>query len=350
MSPKKIVVIACILLVIVGIPLAYYLGSHKTAGQKAVGIVNGTTLYKKDLTPQERQSLFDASTQYYGAVENILARRYFDDVVEKYKKQNSITDDLEAQKKYIDANTSVTNEQVKQFIAANADNPQLKGKTLEEKTQLVEPYLKQQAMQTFFEGLIAKAVADGDLKVLSAQKPKLPKVDLIVNDDDPTIGPKNAPITIVEFADYQCPFCQKALPTVKEVLAKYKDKVRFVFKNYPLTQIHPQAVSAAVAAECAKEQNKFWEMHEQLFENYSQLSDKLYKSLASELSLDMTKFSNCQTSLDVQTKIMNQIEYGQALGITATPAFYINGTLLMGAQPLSAFESVINEELAKSKK
>jgi len=347
MSSKKNVILGCLLLIVIGIPLAFFLGKRSTTRTTAVGIVNGHTIYEKDLTPQEQQSLFDASSQLYVSVENILAKRYFDDVIEKYKRKNNIKDDIEAQKKYIDEHTTVTNAQVMAFLEQNAENPQLKGKPLDEQKQLVEPYLKQEAMQIFFQGLIAKAVGDNDIKVLMAKKPKFQKVDLIINPDDPTKGPEDAPITIVEFADFQCPFCVKALPTVAAVLEQYKGKVRFVFKNYPLEQIHEEAVGAAISAECAKKQNKYWAMHDKLFENSNNLSPKLYTQLAKELSLDLEMFKACQNDLDVESKIMADIEYGRALGITATPAFYINGELLMGAQPLSAFERIINAELEK---
>ena len=125
--------------------------------------------------------------------------------------------------------------------------------------------------------------------------------------------------------------------------------MRLVFKNYPLIQLHPQAVNAGIAAECAQNQGKFWEMHDVLFENHSKLADTAYNGFAKTAGLDLNKFQTCFQYPKVKAKIMDEEQYGQSLGINATPAFYINGVLLMGAQPESEFVSVIEKELAGHK-
>ncbi len=175
--------------------------------------------------------------------------------------------------------------------------------------------------------------------------PESPRVKIEIG-NSPSKGAANAPIQIIEFADYQCPYCSATEPTVNKLLDKYKDKIRVVFKSYPLLQIHPQAMNAALAAQCANEQDKFWGMHDVLFENHAKLSDSVYLPFAKNLGLDIPKFQACFSSPVSKASVMADYEYGQTLGISATPAFYINGILLMGAQPYSEFESIIEKELA----
>lgn len=345
MSPKKLVIIACLILVVIGVPTAYFLSTMKQ--HDLIGIVDGQKIYETDLTKEERQTLFDADNQVYLTAQNILAKRYFEKIVADYKKQHNIEDDLTAQQAYIRENIKIPEAQIKEFINQNRENPQLKGKTYEEQKNLVEPYLMQQEIQTFFVNLIQKGSLEGKLNVLYIKKPNITESKIQINVTDPTIGLPNAPITMVEFADFECPYCNSVFPTVKALLKKYDGKIFFVFKNYPLTQIHAQALNAAIAAKCAQEQNKYWEMHDKLFENYRRLSDNLYTELANELKLNKAEFKTCQETPAIRAQIMSDIEYGESLGLKATPAFYINGKLITGAQPISVFEHAIDEELAK---
>ncbi len=310
-----------------------------------LGKYNGVTLKRSDLTTQELQSLFEAESQSYKAIENILAKRYFDKMIKEYMKTKGLSNTNAAEQMFIQEKSNVSNEQVKQFIKENAENPQLKGKTPEQQEALVKPYLQNQAAGNYFRGLISQAITKGEIEVTGATKPATPKVNVDIN-SAPAKGPENAPITIVEFADFQCPFCASAQPVVDEILKQYKDKVRFVFKNYPLVQIHPEAIPAAIAAECANKQGKYWQMHDALFENHKKLNEETYMSLAQKIGLKIDDFNNCRKDQAMHDKINADIEYGQSLGINATPAFYINGVQLMGALPKSEFEKVINNELS----
>jgi protein-disulfide isomerase len=316
-----------------------------TAGSDILGKYNNTNLKRSELTTQERQALFEAESQTYKAIENILAKRYFDNIIKDYMKKKNISNTAAAEQAYMQENSSVSSEQVKQFIKENAENPQLKGKTIEQQEALVKPYLQNQAAGNFFRSLVTKAIENGDIHISGASKPTTPKVTVELG-NSPAKGPKDAPITIVEFADFQCPFCATAQPIVEEVLKEYKGKIRYVFKNYPLVQIHPEAIPAAIAAECAQKQDKYWQMHDGLFENHKKLSDDTYTKIAQSIGLKMDEFNKCRKDPSISAKINADIEYGQSLGINATPAFYINGVQLMGALPKSEFEKVINGELA----
>jgi protein-disulfide isomerase len=161
-------------------------------------------------------------------------------------------------------------------------------------------------------------------------------------------GPATAPIEIVEFSDFQCPFCRSAFPTVQQVLAKYGDQVHFVYRHFPLS-IHPDAVPAAEAAACAAKQGKFWPYHDRLFSSAPKLSDADLKADAAALGLDMTAFGACVDGHQTKAEVDQDMKDGEALGVTGTPAFFVNGRSLEGAQPLSAFVALIDEELALRK-
>lgn len=162
----------------------------------------------------------------------------------------------------------------------------------------------------------------------------------------PTKGPGKAPVEIIEFSDFQCPFCEAAFPTVKQVLAKYGDQVRLTYRHYPLPN-HPNARPAAEAAACAAEQNRFWEYHDRLFVNQSKLAENDLKEHAQAVGLDAAAFSSCVASHKYAKQIDEDLEAGNKVGVSGTPAFFVNGRILSGAQPYDVFRRVIEEELAR---
>ncbi len=160
------------------------------------------------------------------------------------------------------------------------------------------------------------------------------------------IGPENAPITIVEFSDYQCPFCKRWHQEVYEpLLAAYPGKIRLVYRNLPLTSLHPDAMSAAEAAMCAGEQDAYWQYNEKLFSS-SNFGDQTYIQYAQQLSLNMDKFQSCLNDHKYQAAIQADSEFAANLGVRSTPTFFLNGLPIIGAQPLSVFKQVIDKELA----
>ncbi len=162
----------------------------------------------------------------------------------------------------------------------------------------------------------------------------------------PGRGPEGAKITIVEFSDFECPFCSKAEESVNQVMEKYAGKIRLVFRHYPLT-FHPHAPKAAEAAACANDQGKFWEMHKQLFANQKALSIDELKQHATAVGLDKAKFDECLDTGKNKTLVEADTKAGSDVGVTGTPAFFINGKLISGAQPASEFEKIIEAELKK---
>jgi len=164
----------------------------------------------------------------------------------------------------------------------------------------------------------------------------------------PSQGPSNAPVTIVEFSDFECPFCGGLFPTVKEVEKNYPDKVRIVYRQFPLTSIHPHAEKAAEAALCAFDQQHFWEFHDSMFGNQKELSVPDLKQRAAEMKLDTQKFNECIDSGKQVAAIQKDIQEGARAGVTGTPAMFINGRFLSGNQPYTTIKDIIDDELQRS--
>ena len=182
-----------------------------------------------------------------------------------------------------------------------------------------------------------------------ANEPQQPSKVQVSADDDPVQGPKNAPVTIVEFSDYQCPYCGRfytqTLPLIEENYIK-TGKVKLVFRDFPLS-FHQYAQKASEASECAHEQGKFWEYHNMLFENQQSLSVENLKQYAKNLGLDTAKFNSCLDSGKMASEVQKDFKDGQSYGVDGTPAFFVNDVLLVGAQPFSAFQQIIEQELKK---
>ncbi|MBI4713853.1 DsbA family protein [Candidatus Uhrbacteria bacterium] len=172
-----------------------------------------------------------------------------------------------------------------------------------------------------------------------------------LSDDDHLRGDKNAPITIIEYSDFECPFCGRFHPTMQQVMTDYSGKVRWVLRHYPLS-FHPEALPAANAAECASEQNKFWEYADKLFEKQDSLSKDYYKQLATELGLNVSQWQTCFDNSKYSDKIEAQYQGGVSAGVTGTPGSFIidedgNAIPIKGALPYSSVSSAIDQLLAK---
>ncbi|MCW5875168.1 MAG: DsbA family protein [Anaerolineales bacterium] len=177
----------------------------------------------------------------------------------------------------------------------------------------------------------------------------LQRYEIPIEPNDPILGPVDAPITIVEFADFQCPYCVRHFEqTYPLIAAQYGDQVRFVYKNFPLTSIHPDADPAAQAAECAHEQGMFWEFHDLLFGGTLGLGQAAYAAYAEQLGLDVAALTACLEEGRYASAVDQDLALGQQLGVSSTPTFFINGIALVGAYPFDTFASIIDYELEAS--
>ncbi|MCI5066028.1 thioredoxin domain-containing protein [bacterium] len=224
----------------------------------------------------------------------------------------------------------------------------------EEFQKLMDGYLKskegKKALGTTVENYFKNRQAEARREREAQQKAEMEKqfenpVKIPVG-SSPVKGPKDAPITIVEFSDFQCPYCSRANETVEQIVKNYKGKVRVAFKNLPLP-FHQEAKPAAAAALAAGEQGKFWEMHDALFENQQKLSGEFYTAQAKELGLDVKKFEKDMKSEKIMKQIEEDTKLARENGISGTPGFFVNGVAVKGAQPFPVFKQVIDRWLQK---
>ena len=240
--------------------------------------------------------------------------------------------------------TPVTDGQVAAFFAQN--QAQMQGRPLEQMGPAIRQYLEDQQRSAAFQAMVAELRKAGPAVsvVLDA-----PRYTVNVAADDPVLGAANAPVTLIEFSDFQCPFCARVMPTLKKVKDTYGDRVRIVWKDFPLTSIHPQAFKAAEAGQCAREQGKFWELHDRLFANQQALQPEALKEHAAAVGLDLAKFNACFDASKYGERVQQQMSAGAELGVGSTPSIFINGRLVSGAQPYEVFTAIIDDELARAR-
>ncbi len=312
---------------------------------EVIGYFKGQPLSKDSLAGGEKAKLFEIQNQLFNTYEEILVERYLKAFFEEYKVKNNLADVATAQKQYLSSKVTVSDGEVDKFLNENKDNPGLQRIPEGERKNQVRQYLENKGRSEVVRAMVDEAKKGGEIK-LAISKPVEPRLE-VGDGGNHIMGPKDAKVTIIVFTDYQCPFCQKVVPTIWEVMKKYDGKVRFVVRDFPLTQIHPEAMPAAVAANCAGEQGKYFDMHNLLFDKQAELKGDLYPKLAEQLKLDIEKFNACLKGPTQLAEVQKDMEEANAIGVNSTPSFFINGRKLAGALDAREFGRVIDEELAK---
>jgi len=218
---------------------------------------------------------------------------------------------------------------------------QLAEDDLEARGQVAQ-VLKQRQQSELQEELRKTLFADASVKILLEP----PRATVAIAEGTPSRGPQDAPIVLVEYTDYQCPYCSRVQPTITALMERYDGQIRHVFKNLPLP-IHAQAQLAGEAALCAQDQGKYWEFHDWLFSNQRTMTRETMVAEAGELGIDVKLFDACIEQKTHAGAVSADAKEARSFGITGTPGFLINGRVLSGAQPIEAFEVVINEELER---
>jgi len=238
----------------------------------------------------------------------------------------------------------VTEQEIENFYQAN--KARYPGEESAAREQ-IRSFLQNQKLQARREAFL-QSLRAGAKVVVNLKPPAVQRVE-VKTDGAAFKGPAKAPVTMVEFTDFHCPFCKRALSTIAEIEAKYSDKVKIVFRDFPIDQLHPQARRGHEAARCANEQGKFWAYHDLLYENAPKTGLEDLKAYAKLAGLNLQSFETCFTAGKYKAAVEKDLEEGRRLGVTGTPAFFINGRLVSGAQPLDAFVRVIDDELGRLK-
>jgi len=303
--------------------------------------IGDQAIYEEDLLPSIGAQLNQLKTQEYElkikALKNVLNQR----LLENEAKSKGLSADVFLEQAVDRRLPAPGAGEVEAYYLAQKDR--LAQPFTEVKVQL-EQALAQARLQQARQDFIDRLRQTYAVSILLSR----PRVE-VMPDSARLLGDPYAPITIVEFADFQCPYCRTAEQTLKQVLEKYRGQVRLSFRDLPLRQIHPQAQAAAEAARCAGDQGKFWEYHDLLLANQGALNPSTYADDARNAGLDVPRFQACLESGRFRPLIENDLQSGFAAGVSGTPAFYINGVMLSGAQPLSEFERIIESELANAR-
>ena len=235
-------------------------------------------------------------------------------------------------------------EEVKKFFEQNsAQLPP--GAKFDDFKERIGAFLKRQQQSERAKEVFSELRKDAQVTI-SLKPPPKPRIEIAPT--GPTRGPADAKVTIVEFSDFECPFCSRARDVADKVMEKFEGKAKLVFRQFPLS-FHSHARKAAEASLCADQQGKFWPYHDALFANQKELAVEDLKKVAKTLKLDQEKFDTCLDSGATAKQVTTDMADGQKAGVTGTPAFFVNGVMLSGAQPVEEFARVIEGELVGAK-
>lgn len=307
-------------------------------GDRVITVAELDDWIKEDLF--ERSSGNGDPLKLYELRKNALDQMLGEALVEREAETQGLTPDALVQQETA-KRMAVTDEQVRAFYEQN--KARLGDTTFEEIRPQIERHLQSQAGPQAAREYLASLRDASDVVVhLEAPRSEVEAVG-------PARGPEDAPVTIVEFSDYQCPYCKRAEPTVRRVLERYPEQVRFVYRHYPLDRIHPLARPAAEAAACAEAQGRFWDYHEKLFAPDANLETESLNAYAKEIGLDMDRFTRCVEERETRSQVESDVAAGQAAGVGGTPAFFVNGILMSGARPFEDFVGLIEQEIANER-
>ena len=291
-----------------------------------------------DAKAKQTPANLQAYEQMYALRKAALDELVADKLVEQEAKKRGITKEALLEQELTSKIAAVGDAEVEQFY--NENRARMGGKALEDMKEPIRQFLATQSRTQARQAMVSRLSATTKVDVIL----DAPRVAITVKEGEPSQGPATAPVTMVEYSEFQCPFCGRVSPTVKQVLQTYGDKVRLVFRDYPLP-FHDKARPASEAAQCAHSQGKFWEYHDKLFANQQALDADNLKKYATEVGLDAAAFNQCLDEGRFKSVVEANQAGGEALGVQGTPAFFINGRFLSGAVPFEAFQEIIDEEL-----
>ena len=302
--------------------------------QEPVATIGGENILDSDLpvSPEElnlRQQMYEVRIK---ALEGLIANKLLEQEAER--REMTVRDLITAE-----VGSKVgepTNREVTEFYNERKDQI---GKPLKEVRESIVTSLQRAKAQLHLQDLVAQIEASTEVEVF-INPPRLE----VTLDAVRLRGPEEAPVTIVEFSDFQCPYCRRVQPTLAALADQYGDEVRWGFKDLPLTDIHPEAMRAAQVARCADDQGKFWDYRSKLFDK-ELFTDATYREIANELKLKPDALLGCADSSKHQSAVVQDMQEARSLGISGTPAILINGILVTGAREIEVYQQVIDREL-----
>jgi protein-disulfide isomerase len=314
--------------------------SLQTPPQDAVAIIGDASVTAAQLDEMAGNRMNRIRVEHYNLRRQVLEEWIARTLLQRQASRRGIRVSEFTQGEIESKARPVTPEEIR--AAYEKEKVRFKDVTEAEALTQIESRLRQQRIKERKSAFLKELRANAGVKVL-LEPPRV----AVEAGDDPARGPKDAPVTIVEFADFQCPYCARVLPTLKRLEEQYGDQIRLVFRHFPLS-FHKQAAKAAEAAECAREQGKFWEMHASLFARQANLEVADLNQRASDLGLNTEQFGQCLESGKYSAAWRKDMSHGSSYGVSGTPAFFINGRSLSGAQPYESFAEVIEEELERA--
>lgn len=310
-----------------------------TNPSEVVATVNDVNVTVADLDKAVKGRLQRVDQEIYEIKKDTLGELVEKKLIEQASAKQGKSYDDYIKENIDDKATAPTEDEIKKFYEGRKE--QMGGKALKDVEEQIRLYLIQAKKQGARQQLLNGLRASGNIKI--ALQP--PRIDVEVG-DNPSIGPKDAPVTIIEFTDYQCPFCTRVRPTINQIIDEYKDKVRYVLRDFPLS-FHQFAKKAHEAAHCAGDQGKYWNYNKELWANQQALQVDKLKEYAKKIKLNIDKFEDCLNKGKYTKTVEENVAYGSSVGAQGTPSFFINGIFFSGARPLADFKEVIDRELKK---
>lgn len=312
--------------------------SQETADSSVVARVGDVEISADDLEEEAGPVLMQLRQQMYDAKAQILDAKIFEILVEKAAKEADVSPEEWLSEKLVVPEPNEA--QIAQVMAQYRSR--LAKDDAQARQQVVE-YLKQQGAQGARVELQQRLAEAAGVEIFLDP----PRVEPVVGDDSPSRGPVDAPIVLIEYTDFQCPYCGRVQPTLETLRSRYGDSIRMVFKNLPLA-MHQQARMAAEAALCAGDQDGFWPMHDWMFANHTAINRETVLAQATAQGLDVEALTACLDEGVHSAGVDADMKEAASFGITGTPGFVVNGRVLTGAQPLENFVKVIDDELRRA--
>jgi protein-disulfide isomerase len=316
------------------------------APKEAAATIGNEVIMMTDLEKSTAGELASLDEQRYRILERRLTQMIGERLLTREAQRRGVSVEALLHAEVSSKTPPVTGDDVNAFIAQNrARLPQGNDADLKPK---VADYLYRLQLNQRTEGYVASLRAQTPVQVyLKPPEPVRVQIDQNVGF---ARGPREAPVTIVEFSDFQCPFCKTVVATLKQIVAQYPDRVRWVFRDFPIAGLHPEAHLAHEAARCAADQDKFWAYHDLLFERGPDVSPAALRAYAAQAGVEPQAFSQCLDSHKHRAAVNADVEAGTKLGVSGTPTFFVNGALLVGNQPLAEFQRIIERELGRTAK